>query len=201
MRDYSHIDRYLTQLIADIYPQPEDAGHTTLAQVVIDRWMSGLTDCDSVLDVGAGQGFCQEMFEKWGVRYEGIAIGEDVIKAKEAGKNVHKMDFNFLDYADNTFDLIFSRHSLEHSFSPLISMMEWHRVARNWLGLVVPAPEHYTHAGRNHYYVFNRPQIDNLLEQSGWRVIWEHTEKSAGGIPMEYQLFCEKLKRPVYDAA
>lgn len=199
MRNYQHIDRYITQLVADIYPQPPDEGHSKLAQVIIDRWMSGLPDCRSVLDVGAGQGFCQPMFEKWGTQYEGVALKEDVLLAQAAGMNVKRMDFNFLEYEDNSFDMIFSRHSLEHSWSPLLSLMEWYRVARNWLGLVVPSPDHYTHAGRNHYYVFNRAQIDNLLEQAGWRMVWEHTERNDKGIAMEYQLFCEKVKRPSYE--
>ena len=198
MRDYKNIDRYLTQLVADIYPQPPDGGHSALAQDVIDRWMSGLPDCHSVLDVGAGQGFCQPMFERWGVKYEGVALKEDVMLAQKLGYNIKRMDFNFLEYEDNSFDMIFSRHSLEHSFSPLISLMEWHRVATNWLGIVVPAPDHYTHTGRNHYYVFNREQIDNLLLQTGWNMVWEHTERNDRGLAMEFQLFCEKLKRPVY---
>jgi SAM-dependent methyltransferase len=197
MRDYSRIDRYITQLIGDIYPQPEDAGHTALAQQVIDRWMSSLPDCHSVLDVGAGQGFCQPMFEKWDVKYEGIALGEDVIAAQKLGRNIKRMDFHFLEYEDNSFDMIFSRHSLEHSWSPLIALLEWHRVATNWLGIVVPAPEHYTFAGRNHYAVSTRDQWDNYFAQTGWRVIWEYTETS-GSVPIEYQMFCEKIKRPMY---
>lgn len=198
MRDYSKIDGYVTQLIGDIYPQPTDPGHTALAQTVIDRWMSSLEGCHSVLDVGAGQGFCQPMFERWGVEYQGIAIGEDVIKAERLGYNIEKMDFHFLKYEDASFDMVFSRHSLEHSWSPLLALMDWNRVAKNWLGLVLPAPEHYTHAGRNHYYVFNHAQIENLLEQTGWKIIWDQSERTESGVPIEYQLFCEKIKRPKY---
>lgn len=198
MRDYTNVDRYITRLIGDIYPQPADPGHTALAGGVIQRWMSSLTGCETVLDVGAGQGFCQPMFEAWDVKYEGVALGEDVIAAQKLGYNVKKMDYHFLTYEDNSFDMVFSRHSLEHSWSPLIALLEWHRVARNWLGIVVPAPEHFTHAGRNHYYVMNRPQWDNILEQTGWHVIWDQSEKNDNGIPIEYQLFCEKSKRPQY---
>ena len=64
MRDYSHIDKYLDDLLGDIYPQPPDPGHAALAQAVIDLWMSRLSGVKTVLDVGAGQGFCQPMFEK-----------------------------------------------------------------------------------------------------------------------------------------
>lgn len=200
MRDYSNIDRYLNELLADIYDQPEDVGHTHLAQRTIDRWLSGLPNCKTVLDVGAGQGFCQPIFEKWGVQYKGIALGNDVIEAKRHGWNIDRMDFNFLEYEDNTFDLVFSRHSIEHSFSPLLSLMEWHRVSKQWLGIVVPAPEHFGHLGRNHYYVLDRGQWMNLLEQAGWHPIWEHTNNLSpeSEIPMEYCIFSEKVKRVKY---
>ena len=176
MRDWTNIDSYINKLYRDIYPQPEDPGHTELAKKVIDFWMSRMTTCESVLDVGCGTGFCQVMFENWDVSYEGIALGEDVVRAKEAGRNVKKMDFSFLEYPDNYVDFIFSRHSLEHSPMPLLTLMEWHRVAKNWLGLVLPAPEWYSYKGKNHYHVMNWEQIENLLDISGWNILWRHED-------------------------
>ena len=148
MRDYKYIDGYISKLYQDIYIQPEDAGHTKLAQKVIDFWMSRMTTCTSVLDVGCGQGMCQSMFEKWGVSYEGVALGEDVIVAQEKGRNVKRMDFSFLEYPDDSFDLLFARHSLEHSPCLFFTLMEWARVSKNWLGIVLPAPEWYTYKGQ-----------------------------------------------------
>jgi len=176
MRDYKNIDGYINRLYGDIYEQPEDTGHTRLAQKVIDHWMSKMTTCHSVLDAGAGQGFCQSMFEKWGLKYEGIALGEDVIVAQEKGRKVKRMDFTFLDYPDNSFDLIFARHALEHSPMPLITLMEWARVAKNWLGIILPAPEWYTYTGQNHYSVMNMEQIKNLLDVAGWRILWDEVK-------------------------
>lgn len=200
MRDYKNVDRYLNELLRSVYDQPEDTGHTSLAQQVIDRWMSGLPSCKSVLDVGAGQGFCQSMFEKWGTFYEGVALGNDVLESQKLGRNIKRMDYTFLEYDDNSFDLIFSRHSLEHSFSPLLSLMEWYRVSKQWLGLIVPTPEHFGYSGRNHYYVMNMDQWMNLLEQSGWRPIWKHNNFLHDGdaVPMEYCIFSEKIKRTEY---
>ena len=42
-------------------------------------------------------------------------------------------DYNFLEYPDNSFDLVFSRHSLEHSPFPVLTLMEWYRVARDFM--------------------------------------------------------------------
>lgn len=198
MRDYTHIDGYINRLYSDIYEQPEDVGHLGLAQKVVDDWMSKLTTCHSVLDVGAGQGMCQSMFERWNVTYEGIALGQDVIKAQEMGRNVKRMDFSFLDYPDNSFDLIFSRHSLEHSPMPLLTLMEWARVGTNWLGLVLPAPEWYTYKGLNHYSVMNFDQAQQMLDIAGWHIMWKNIDElpNGGGTPTphEYHLMCERKR-------
>lgn len=195
MRNYEKIDGYISELYRDIYLQPYDEGHAELSNRVINTWMSRMPTCHSVLDVGCGTGFCQPMFESWGTSYEGVCLGEDYIEAKRLGRNVSRMDFNFLDYPNDSFDLVFSRHSIEHSFSPLLSMMEWRRVAKSWLGIVVPAPEHYGFVGKNHYYVLNRAQWENLLVHAGWKPIWTDINYGEDGVPWEYWLMCQKSER------
>lgn len=200
MRDYKYIDQYINKLYADIYPQPEDDGHTRLAKHAIDDWMSKMTTCRSVLDVGCGTGFCQAMFESWGMGYEGICLGEDFLVAQRLGRNVKKMDFSFLEYPDNSFDLIFARHSLEHSPMPLLTLMEWARVSGNWLGVIVPTPEWFTFKGKNHYLVMEMDQLKQLLDVSGWNVMWETVheemwdETKTVSRPFEYRLMCEKKR-------
>jgi SAM-dependent methyltransferase len=196
MRDYKHLDRYLTTLASDIYPQPEDSGHTALAHKVIDFWMSKMTSCTSVLDVGCGTGFCEDMFKVWNIPYEGVCLGQDYIVARDLGRTVKKMDFHFLDYPDNSFDLVFARHSLEHSPMPLLALMEFERVSKYWLGLVLPAPEWYGVKGINHYSVMHHEQIENLLARAGWKVLWNdidfRSKEDKGEIPHEYWYMCEK---------
>lgn len=200
MRNYQHIDSYLNKFLKDVYEQPEgNDKHSALAYRVIQHWMSRLTGCNSVLDVGCGAGFASEYFGLWNVQYEGVALGEDFIVARDKGRNVKKMDFTFLDYEDNSFDLIFSRHSIEHSVAPLLTLCEWHRVSKQWLGLVVPTIEWYGVKGRNHYYVLTPEQWENLLNNAGWNVIWSETdsipkdEKEPDVLtPHEHWIFCEK---------
>jgi hypothetical protein len=108
------------------------------------------------------------------------------------------MDFSFLDYPDNSFDLIFSRHSLEHSPMPLLTLMEWARVGANWLGLVLPAPEWYTYKGLNHYSVMNFEQVQVMLDVAGWHVMWKDIDELPNGdgivAPHEYWLMCERKR-------
>lgn len=198
MRNYSNVEFYLNTLAGDVYAQPEDDGHTALATNVIDGWMSRMTTCNSVLDVGCGTAFAEVLFSKWNVQYEGVCLGDDFVEAQRLGRNVKKMDFTFLDYEDGSWDLIFSRHSLEHSPMPLITLFEWARVARYWCGIVLPAPEWYTYGGseKNHYSVMNQDQVENIARRAGWKVLWNDThyreKESVGLIPHEYRYMLEK---------
>lgn len=186
MRNYIHIDKYLTNLVEDIYEQPEDAEHTALAKEIIDMCMP-MINCKSVLDIGAGRGMCESMFKEWSMDYEGVALGNDVLEAQKLCRNVKEMDFHFLEYLDNSFELVFARHVLEHSPMPLLALFEWHRVSSKHLLLVLPAPEHYGYVGRNHYSVLPRQQARWLLRRAGWRIIGrQYTET-------EYRFLCEKL--------
>jgi len=189
MRDWKKIDNYYLELLGDIYEQPADEGHTAWATDIIDKWIPMIKPLKTILDVGCGVGFCQPIIEKHGVKYTGIAIGKDVMDAQKMGYNVSEMDFNFLEYPDKSFDLIFSRHSLEHSPFPLLSLMEWNRVARNWLILVLPTPRSFRWGGRNHYGIMSASQARFLLERAGWARLWEdHIEE-------EFRFFCSKVDR------
>lgn len=191
--EYGAVERLIRNyesLLEDIYPQPEDEGHAKWAQEVIDYWMPRIKKkVKWVLDVGCGQAFVQPMFEKYEVHYTGITLGSDVQEAEKLNRNVMAMDFNFLMFRDDSADLIFSRHSLEHSPFPLLTLMEWHRACKKYLILVLPTPEKWGWAGRNHYSVMHKEQVLFLLDRAGFEVI-DKDEKE----PKEYRFLCEKMK-------
>lgn len=165
MRDYSRFDENLSRLMGDVYEQPEDKGHRGHA-LRLCVWALSNMEVGSVLDVGCGNGFCQSFLYD----YTGIGLGDDIRIGKSMGRNVREMDFNFLDFPDESFNTVFSRHSLEHSPFPVLTLMEWHRVARKNLILCVPNPFHYTYVGRNHYSVANAHQTAWWLRRAGWRI-------------------------------
>lgn len=189
MRDYTNFDIYLNELVDDIYPQPVDEGHTRMSLDVINKWIPKVFGCKSVVDMGCGQVALQEAFERYGLAYTGVAIGVDVILAKEQGKNIINTDMTFSGFADKSFEMVYSRHSLEHSPFPLLTLMEWHRIAQNWLLLVLPSTEVYQYTGLNHYGVMNIQQARFFLERAKWKVIWEDDSEKT-----ELRFLCEKLK-------
>ncbi len=190
MRDFQHIELYLNILAADIYPQPPDPGHQKMLETICERWLPLLSNLNSILDVGCGQGQAFDVLAKYAERVEGVTLGSDFDICRGKGLKVELADMSFLPYPDKEFDLIFARHVLEHSPAPLLSLMEWWRVSRQWLMLIMPDPEHWTYTGQNHYYVLNSDQIDNILAQTGWRAIWRDEEEKT-----ELRVFCEKVRR------
>ena len=185
-RAYNRFDEYYEELLQDIYPQPSDEWHTEEMSRIINEWVAPL-GIGSVLDVGCGEGEAQEFFLQHDIAYWGIAQGNDVIAA--GTRNVSEADFNFIDSNDNSYDLVFSRHSLEHSPFPLITLMEWHRVSSKWLCLVLPNPAHFTFVGRNHYSVMDASQSAWILRRAGWVI-----EKFRIS-PEELWFLCYKMPR------
>jgi len=173
MRDYKHIDRYLTELLQDTYPQPADPGHTAWAMQAVLSLCTAAKGIPTVLDVGCGQGFLAGAFEELGMKWTGVVIGQDYTVCKHLGLNVFNMDMSFLDFEDESFDLVFARHVLEHSPMPILTLMEWRRVSRNYLCLVAPAPHYWGVRGKNHYSIVEKPKLKWWLERSGWEVLKE----------------------------
>ena len=196
MRDYFHWDRYLNELEKDCYPQPQRGDdHLKWAENAI-AWIDDFGSIKDVLDVGCGEGFCQEFFERSGIEYRGTTLtSEDWVYAKEKNRNVHLEDFNFINANGNSYDLIFARHALEHSFAPILTLMEWHRVAKKYLVLVMPTPAHWGEFGRNHYSVASIDQIKFWCNRAGWAVEREHQNAE------EFWLQCRKIERgiPFYE--
>lgn len=186
--NWEQFEKHYLEVIKDIYPQPPDELHTQHAVEVVMNWFTKYP-VNNVLDVGCGEAFLQSVFEDLGTHYFGVSLGEDYLKAIDSGKNVYPYDFNFLPFPDNTFELIFSRHSLEHSPFPLITLMEWRRVGNKYLCLVIPKPRFWGWAGRNHYSVLPLLQAKFLLARAGWHIIIEDHSNE-----WEYRFLCGKLE-------
>lgn len=186
MRDYSRFDERVNDLTGDVYAQPPDPGHTAWALHALE-WIKstiflGKEPAGEVLDVGCGQAFMCKPFEEMGLEWSGVAIGEDVAFGKsklgELGFAIDKIqeaDMTFLPFEDGRFDLIFARHALEHSPFPIITLMEWRRVAvrGSYLCLIAPAPHWWLYQGRNHYSIVPMPLLKWWCKRAGWIPVHE----------------------------
>jgi ubiquinone/menaquinone biosynthesis C-methylase UbiE len=124
----------------------------------------------------------------------GVTLGEDAIIARSNGFDVRQVDMTFLPFNDKSFNLIFARHVIEHSPMPLLTLLEWYRVSRNYLLLVVPSYQHYKAQGHNHYYVLLANQWKCLLERAGWSVVWQDRSKELME-PWEIRWMCQKVEQ------
>lgn len=187
--NWSSLERHYKELIKDVYPQPIDGKHKKWMNEMITA-AKFLPNCNSVLDVGAGMGDAEEMFKRLGMEYTGISIGSDWKEARENNKSIYNVDFNFMpEEWSAKFDLVWARHSLEHSPFPLLTLMEFHRVSQKWLCLILPNPEHFGWVGRNHYSVLPKQQARWLLRRAGWKIVWrEYTDT-------EFRFICKKEPR------
>lgn len=192
MRNYFHIDHYLSELEKDIYYQPQKGDdHYIWAKNVIEQWVAPL-EVREVLDVGCGVGFCEPMFEALDVQYYGITMDSDDLKdAWDDNRWVDGEDYNFITANDNSYELVFARHALEHSPMPIITLMEWHRVSAKYLILVNPNPTYWGWIGKNHYSVANLEQLKFWCERAGWKVTREQIDEK------EIWIQAEKVDRKI----
>lgn len=179
--------------MTDIYPQPPDNKHVSAIEDVCTRWLPDIEGIKDILDVGCGQGQAMEILARYG-KVTGVTLGSDADVCLANGQNVKRADMSFLPFEDETFDLVFARHTLEHSPMPLISLMEWRRVSRQYLLLILPTLAHYGPRGKNHYYVLSPAQWLNLFDNAGWKIVWvdESWEEKA---PFEHRFLCAKAGR------
>lgn len=198
LRKFDKFESFLSELEQDTYPQPSDPGHYQWAYEFIEFMDEKLNlEGRNVLDVGCGVGFVYSIFVHFGVSsYYGITMTSDDIAQSSNKEVLHLGDFHFVNNSVKK-DIIFSRHSLEHSPMPLLALMEWNRVCEEggYLCLVVPNPDHFGYIHRNHYSVTNREQLGFWLRRAGWGIMFEQPSQE------EIRLICYKTDRkiPFYD--
>lgn len=171
---YRRLDAFLAKLRGDIYPEPPSHLHTALTRQMFDRVRAQhpLPPGARVLDVGCGQGVALELFRDAGLEGIGITLGADVEACRAKGLNAIEMDFAFLDFPDQSFDMVWCRHALEHSVFPYFTLAEMHRVLKpgGVLYVEVPAPDtacrHQTNP--NHYSVLGRSMWVELMKRAGF---------------------------------
>lgn len=123
-----------------------------------------------VLDIGFGVGDALEKFIEEGAKPVGICVNlEEIEIAKLKGYEVYKMDQNFMSFDSNSFDIVWSRHCLEHSIMPYYTLHEYRHVMKpgGYLYVEVPAPETKFHHETNleHFSLFSIGVWNTLMSR------------------------------------
>jgi len=174
---YARLHAFIEQRIdEDVYAETPDEGHTRVThdrfEVIDSKWGPR---GKHVLDVGCGRGVALQKLAEYGAIAKGLAFGNDFEECKRQGYDVYQMDMSFLEFPDATFDLVWARHSLEHSLFPYYTLYVLASVLKPG-GLFyaeVPAPD--TSANHqmnpNHYSCLTRSSWVSLFQRVGLRVV------------------------------
>lgn len=175
---------YYDHVLGTVYSEGESPFHKTITHDVIQRFIEpmGLAKDAKILDLGCGPGYFLDAMRDIGyTNLEGITLSDDDHSTCTGhGHRVRKTDMNFLADKDESVDMLFCRHSLEHSPFPYITLLEYNRVLKpkGRLYIEVPQPdceqEHETN--KNHYSILGRSMWLSLLQRTGFDIVWNEYE-------------------------
>ncbi|CAG0941613.1 demethylmenaquinone methyltransferase / 2-methoxy-6-polyprenyl-1,4-benzoquinol methylase [Candidatus Brocadiaceae bacterium] len=177
---------FIDRIESETYPEEISQLHYTISRNALVDVLNQLKlpPDAQILDVGCGQGPALEIFTSFGYKPVGITLNdEDVTACRSKGFHVLKMDQSFLSFQNNTFDLIWARHCLEHSLMPYFTLGELYRVMKplGFLYAEVPIPDTDAHHENNlnHYSVLTPSMWKSLILRTGFQIIHE------GSFPFE----------------
>jgi SAM-dependent methyltransferase len=167
---------YRELCMTHVYSEPDTQMHQNVMDHMIPKFVEEykLDESNRILDIGCGRGYGMQKFSELGCSdVSGLTLSkEDADAARERGFEVVEEDMSFQSAEDGTYDVLFARHSLEHSPYPLLTLLEFHRILKTG-GLVyieMPSPqctralEEYD----NHYAIMGPRQWRALMIRAGF---------------------------------
>ena len=128
-----------------------------------------------VLDVGCGDGWTMEQLQEIGKACVGLTIAsEDASAAARRKLNIVFGDMHVLPFRAKAFDLVWMRHTLEHSIAPYIVLCEANRVlnAGGYLFVAMPREDSNQWLVCDvHFSLLTRPQTQELLRKTSFRCV------------------------------
>lgn len=197
-------NRFNAMALSSIYSEPEENNfHTQLIPQMVDKYVP-LMELDkdaAILDVGCGYGTFQTKMAELGYPNTiGVTLSDQDYKASESkGMTVIKSDFSDIpSVEDETVDMIWCRHALEHSPYPLFTLYEFNRLLKQGgkLYVEVPAPdcERQHEANPNHFSILGLTMWMFLFARAGFNALmvdkFQLTLKTEDkDVPEEYLIF------------
>lgn len=161
------------ELPQDTMRHPVNELHQRMA---LEFWEEVPRDFDSILDVGCSDGFMVKVFQDAGKNAVGIndfLYPTDRLYIDEHELQVREMDMHAIELEDGTFDAVWCRHTLEHSFAPLRVLAEIYRILRpgGYLFVVLPPPPQPPEAYPGHWHQIPEYQLDYLLRLCDFEIL------------------------------
>jgi SAM-dependent methyltransferase len=165
-----------------LYDEGETELHKKMTAEMVTTYIDPLNlhKDSAILDVNCGTGyFLNEMKDREFTNVLGITLSEvNAAQCRQKGHKVKEYDPTFLPQSDGFYDesvdLIFCRHYLQHSPYPIFSLIEYNRLLKlkGKIYIEVPAPncERMHEYNQNHYSVFGPRQLDALLARTGFKI-------------------------------
>lgn len=158
-----------------------------------------------LLELGCGSGKTLKIFKNWGWDTQGLDFDQKAVEnARNKGLNVNHGDLFSQQFANHTFDAIFSSHVLEHVTDPQSLLEESYRVLKENGTFVAVMPNNASRLhqffGANwreldpprHIHLFNPSSLAQLVNKTGFKEITIKTGNySAVGV---WEMSCQ-LKR------
>ncbi len=169
-----HLRQHLEGIRKTVYREPKFDYHERLIDSAFETFVKKGSFKD-VLDVGFGTGYSLEQFKRLGIDPIGITLDSDELQLATALKyDVRLMDMAFLDFADESFDLVWCRHTLEHSVMPMIALLEFNRVLKpgGYLYVEVPQDESVHTDNPNHYSMLSDRSWQSLMRRTGLKLLY-----------------------------
>lgn len=174
MTDFSRFEKHIETLNKTIYREPAMGYHEKIVDAAFDNFIKK-GSFTNALDVGFGTAYTLNKFKDAGIKATGITLEEKELQgARFIGHDVRLMDMNFLEFPDGSFDLVWCRHTLEHSIMPLIALMEFLRVLKPCGHLYVEVPsDNVIHIDNpNHHSLFSDAVWQGLFRKVGFRLLF-----------------------------
>jgi len=133
-------------------------------------------DFHSILDLGCSDGYMVKYIQDDGKDVIGVndmLFPTDRIFIEESKINVQEMDMHNLSFPNETFDAVWCRHVLEHSFAPMIVLAEIYRTLKpnGYLFIVLPPPPNPPGAYHGHWHQIPDYQLEYLLQMCNFVVL------------------------------
>ena len=171
--ELSKFQKYNDFAKQSIYSEMEEGNfHNNLIEYVAIRYLSNLDKDLKILDAGCGPGVFIDNAKKLGfTNIIGVTMGEEDLEAcRQKGHIVIESDISDIPLDNDSQEIIWCRHALEHSPYPLFTLLEYNRLLKmhGFLYIEVPAPD----TDRNHEWT---PNHFSIMGSTMWQSLFKQT--------------------------